>query len=115
MTTVNRCFQVEAERLLYESIGHELSIDATISCLDILIAVKRKAILVKSLVIDHSNAGPILIARLCDCMPVLSSLTYLQLLLPNHGYAVPSITAALQSVCHKHHLQIMMANVNWVV
>ena len=104
MATVNRCFQAEAERLLYRSIDHNLSLDAMISCLDTLIAAKSKAILVKSLMIDTTNiSSPLverfverLVERLCDCMPVLSSLTHLELILPSHHFAVPLIDTALK-------------------
>jgi len=98
MTTVNRCFQAEAERLLYESIGHGLSVSAMISCFDILIAVKSKAIFVRSLLVDHSDPETLLIERLCDCIPVLLSLTHLQLLLPyeTSAMAIPLINAAFE-------------------
>ena len=84
MTTVNRSFQVEAERLLYWSIGHKFSSSALLSCLRTLLTVKSKAILVKSLIIAPSIAGltPELIRRLSDCLPFLLSLTHLQLCFP---------------------------------
>jgi len=97
MTTVSRCFRAEAERLLYQRIGHQLSAKAMISCFDVLLAVKSKAILVKSLMVNH-YPSPLLIERLCDCMPVLLSLTHLQLSLP-YQYsttAVPLINAAFK-------------------
>jgi hypothetical protein len=100
MATVNRSFQAEAERLLYRSIGRNLSITAMISCFDTLLAAKSKAILVKSLMIDCPDRGsPLierLVERLCDCMLVLSSLTHLQLLLPFHDFAVPLIDTSLK-------------------
>jgi hypothetical protein len=99
MATVNRSFQAEAERLLHESVGHHLPIAAMISCFDTLIAVKSKAILVKSLMLDYPRTKPIFIEHLCECLPLLLSLKHLKLLLrtfPSMPSAISLINATFQ-------------------
>jgi hypothetical protein len=82
---VNRTFQAEADRLLYKSIdGRCFSTERLLQCFDTIIAAKSKAILVKSLFVETSNPGSLLIERLCECLLAVPSLTHLYLGFPLH-------------------------------
>jgi len=82
---VNHTFQAEADRLLYKSIdGRSFSMERLLQCFDTVIGARSKAILVKSLFVDMSNPGSLLIECLCECLLALPSLTLLYLCFPPH-------------------------------
>jgi hypothetical protein len=79
---VSRTFQAEAERLLYRSIGYRMRPKRLLPCLDTIVAVKSKAVLVKSLNIcfyRKSASIPAITERLSVCLPKMTALTSLRL------------------------------------